>query len=344
MQQPLSHEGGLPLSFSLEPLRTFDEEISVEPVEAVDSSLRRFGGRCLILRNVFSAEQCAHLIQEMSRENMEGTGYRQDYRRNDRCIFHSPELAELLWHRIRGVVQELAVCVHENPAEQHAPKPQAGHQCGCRNEDAMWQSREEKSTDEVKNDSLQDGGVHECPAELRLGYGQEGLWCPKGLNECFRFCRYNAGGFFRAHCDASFQRSEDERSLYTCMLYLDDVKQGGATRFLPIDTLLSNENYLKPAQEVLASVAPEPGLCLVFFQRGLLHEGEDLLGGSKHILRTDVMCCRDLASKPARSAEQLGALRLAMQAEAAEVAGDCALAARLYRQAFKMDPRLERLY
>merc|ERR1712129_546900 len=53
--------------------------------------------------------------------------------------------------------------------------------------------------------------------------------------------------------------------------------------------------------QVLASLQPEAALCLLFFQPGLLHEGEDVKEGSKHILRTDVMFRRDPGTGPTRT-------------------------------------------
>lgn len=94
-------------------------------------------------------------------------------------------------------------------------------------------------------------------------------------------------------------------------------------------------------EDVLASVVPEPGLCMLFFQPGLLHEGEDLHSGLKFILRTDVMFSRDPATKPVLSPDQSRALELLAQAERAEEGREHDLACSLYRRAYKLDPRLE---
>merc|ERR1712050_186026 len=105
------------------------------------------------------------------------------------------------------------------------------------------------------------------------------------------------------------------------------------------------ETALLPAAEdqVVATVQPEPGLCLLFFQPGLLHEGEDLREGVKHILRTDVMFRREPGTKVQRTAQQEEAWRLVQRAQALEATGDCDEACQLYRRAFKMDPQLERM-
>ena len=44
------------------------------------------------------------------------------------------------------------------------------------------------------------------------------LWKPYGLNECFRVCKYDAGGIFGAHRDAHYAKNSKDRSLYTFMI------------------------------------------------------------------------------------------------------------------------------
>mmetsp|Transcript_16670 Transcript_16670/g.37540 ORF Transcript_16670/g.37540 Transcript_16670/m.37540 type:complete len:335 (-) Transcript_16670:121-1125(-) len=312
------YEGGRAVEFDLGLFEGFDaSSVKVEAVEPIDRQFGRYGGRCLLLRNIITEQECQYLIREMSTD-MEPVQYRHDYRRNDRCVFDSPELAEILWERVRPTAESLAVHAYDEP-------------------------RRQRLLSEEETGSQPEEGS--CPEELQLQYGQEGIWRATGLNECLRFCRYTPGGFFRAHCDANFRRTDEEQSLFTCMFYLDSQMEGGATRFMRIDGVLTQENYLKLASDdqVLASVAPEQGLCVLFFQPGLLHEGEDLRGGVKHILRTDVMFRRDPDTKPQLTPRQAEALSLLRQAEAAEASHECDRAAQLYRRAFKLDPRLERI-
>jgi prolyl 4-hydroxylase len=99
---------------------------------------------------------------------------------------------------------------------------------------------------------------------------------PIGLNERFRFYRYSPGQRFALHRDGSFVRENGEGSFVTLLLYLNGDCVGGATRLdvseLP-DTL---------------EITPKPGLALLFAHR-LLHEGAEVIEGSKYVLRTDVM-------------------------------------------------------
>jgi hypothetical protein len=97
-----------------------------------------------------------------------------------------------------------------------------------------------------------------------------------GLNERFRYYRYDVGQTFRPHYDGSFERSTFEASYLTFMVYLNDDFTGGATAFY--------ENDKTPR----VRVAPEQGMALVFEHRQL-HEGAPVESGRKYVLRSDVM-------------------------------------------------------
>lgn len=91
-----------------------------------------------------------------------------------------------------------------------------------------------------------------------------------GLNELFRFYRYDVGQQFDWHYDAPYQRNLNEQSFYTFMIYLNDDFVGGATAF---------ENF---------EIAPQTGAGLIFFQE-LEHAGMPIISGKKYVLRTDIM-------------------------------------------------------
>lgn len=131
-----------------------------------------------------------------------------DIRNNERVMFDKPELAQLLYERVRP----------------HAPATCHG---------------------------------------MRL----------VGANERLRCYRYRPGMRFALHRDGSFHRSDDERSLYTFLIYLNEGCQGGHTRIL-----------LSPP----VSVAPQTGMALLF-QHWLLHEGAEVTEGVKYVLRSDLM-------------------------------------------------------
>jgi predicted 2-oxoglutarate/Fe(II)-dependent dioxygenase YbiX len=91
-----------------------------------------------------------------------------------------------------------------------------------------------------------------------------------GLNELFRFYKYQAGQQFKKHRDQSFIRNDVEASYYTFMIYLNDNYQGGETSF---DDLL---------------IKPQQGMALIF-RHDLEHAGNPVTEGIKYVLRTDIM-------------------------------------------------------
>jgi prolyl 4-hydroxylase len=91
-----------------------------------------------------------------------------------------------------------------------------------------------------------------------------------GLNERFRFYRYDMGQYFAPHSDGCFRRDNGEESLLTFMIYLNDEFDGGETNFGEV------------------TIKPETGMALVF-AHPLLHEGCAVTKGRKYALRSDVM-------------------------------------------------------
>jgi hypothetical protein len=100
-----------------------------------------------------------------------------------------------------------------------------------------------------------------------------------GLNERFRFYRYDPGQQFNWHQDFPVERDNGELSLLTFMVYLNDDFEGGETSF---DDSCSDEPF-----DAFA-VTPVQGLGL-FFVHNVWHKGEPVLRGRKYVLRTDVM-------------------------------------------------------
>ena len=103
-----------------------------------------------------------------------------------------------------------------------------------------------------------------------------GKWAVLGLNERFRFYRYDPGQRFKRHYDASFQRRLNEQSFLTLMVYLNDGYAGGETAFY------------YPNDQPMATVQPCRGSALVFDHQQV-HEGAAVTEGRKYVLRTDVM-------------------------------------------------------
>ncbi|KAJ7460119.1 hypothetical protein B0H11DRAFT_167934 [Mycena galericulata] len=115
-------------------------------------------------------------------------------------------------------------------------------------------------------------------------------WRMVRLNERLRFLRYPKGGYFRRHCDgAYFDKETNQRTFYTLQFYLPSdasgseesfvPAQGGSTRFLT--------RYSKRAH--YADVESIPGRVLVFQHADLLHTGEEVTGGVKCTVRSDIL-------------------------------------------------------
>jgi len=102
----------------------------------------------------------------------------------------------------------------------------------------------------------------------------------RGLNERLRFYRYDPGESFNKHYDGAHERSENECSLASLIIYLNDSCLAGHTTFYP--------GGLK--------VSPRQGSALIFWHGehplSPLHEGSDPEQGRKYVLRSDIMYTR----------------------------------------------------
>lgn len=115
--------------------------------------------------------------------------------------------------------------------------------------------------------------------ELANSYWQKlKVFCPEkiegglavGLNEQFRFYKYQLDQRFKRHIDGRFKRNEEEESRITFMIYLNEDFEGGETAFDQV------------------SIKPRTGdaLCFIHEQK---HEGSPVKNGVKYVLRSDVM-------------------------------------------------------
>jgi predicted 2-oxoglutarate/Fe(II)-dependent dioxygenase YbiX len=109
---------------------------------------------------------------------------------------------------------------------------------------------------------------------------QLGAYHPVGLNERFRYYRYESGQQFDWHRDGSFVRSDEEQSLLTLMFYLNDDCEGGTTDFMFV-----TDDELH--------VVPQTGMGLVF-SHPFYHRGAPVVSGRKYVLRTDIMYRREV--------------------------------------------------
>jgi len=109
-------------------------------------------------------------------------------------------------------------------------------------------------------------------------------WTPCGLNERFRFYKYEPGQVFQKHYDGAYPRTDlSEMSHMTFIIYLNGSFDDGHTTF-----------FVKKGE---VKVRPEAGKALVFYHGSSslspLHEGSACAKGMKYVLRSDLMCTRD---------------------------------------------------
>jgi len=97
-----------------------------------------------------------------------------------------------------------------------------------------------------------------------------GEWRLHGLNERFRFYRYGRGEYFKWHKDGYFEKTPDEVSMLTFLIYLNASFEGGDTQFR------------------WETVRPREGMLLVF-PHNQSHQGAEISAGTKYVLRSDVM-------------------------------------------------------
>ncbi|MGK0364552.1 MAG: putative 2-oxoglutarate/Fe(II)-dependent dioxygenase YbiX [Saprospiraceae bacterium] len=102
-----------------------------------------------------------------------------------------------------------------------------------------------------------------CPAEIEENKA-------RGLNEQFRFYKYESSQRFKRHIDGRFKQNDKEESRITFMIYLNDDFEGGETKF---------DNV---------TILPKTGTALCFIHEQK-HEGCPVTEGVKYVIRTDVM-------------------------------------------------------
>lgn len=109
------------------------------------------------------------------------------------------------------------------------------------------------------------------------------LYAPFELNERLRFYRYNGKEVFARHYDGCYPRNENEISMITFIIYLNDNFEGGATKFYMEDNWVETQHCTKPRQ----------GSACIFYhgphKLSPEHEGSMCSKGTKYVLRSDVM-------------------------------------------------------
>jgi len=97
----------------------------------------------------------------------------------------------------------------------------------------------------------------------------------------FKFSRYPQGAKFKAHMDGSFVQSEECRSIFTVLVYLNDDYEGGDTTFYKHTDIT----------EPVCRVRPQQGTALIF-NHDVIHSGTEVSSGIKYIVKTEIMFTR----------------------------------------------------
>ena len=105
-------------------------------------------------------------------------------------------------------------------------------------------------------------------------------YVPVGFNPNIRLYKYIKGHSFGKHVDGSNEVDDMGQTEITVLVYLSSCK-GGATRFYPVPGRTKKS----------FAFDPEPGTMLlhVHGDNCLEHEAEEVLGGTKYVLRTDIV-------------------------------------------------------
>ena len=144
----------------------------------------------------------------------------------------------------------------------------------------MVMMKDVRNNDRVMSDDPQRGAmlwdrVSEFVPSLFINQ-----WRAFGVNERLRYYRYDPGQLFNWHLDGAFARSEDEKSFFTFMVYLNDDFEGGETSFHDGRPAFRDLGHFR--------VKPETGMALLF-HHPIRHRGDTVVSGRKYVLRTDVM-------------------------------------------------------
>ena len=293
-------------------------------------------GRAFVLHGLLSSAECRRAVAwcRGRRDVMAPAHTQAAYRNSDRVVADAPEVAAELLRRVRPFLMD---CAREEPGESPESEPSGaarGRTVAAPGGGGNAPGGLIEVADANRGDFLFDG------------VGREGTWQLHGLNRCLRLCRYDQGGHFGPHFDGEYEADAAHRSFKTFMVYLNDDFSGGATAFVADHDLhfdAARGIYCSPPGAALFRLQPRAGDCLVFDHR-MLHEGGQVAAGEKFILRSDVVYARVRAAPDADPA-YAEATELLVRAQLLEAQGglDNALeAARLFRQAFKRCPALEK--
>lgn len=179
-----------------------------------------------------------------------------------------------------------------------------------------------------------------------------GRWIAFGTVNDLLFSRYNEGNHFAIHTDGFNIESFDCRSMFSIVIYLNDLKEGegGETVFYGTDRNggmmlrdpVTNKVIGDPSR-ILASERPKAGSATVFYHN-IFHQSQPIAkgnGAKKYIIRSDIMYKRT----PPLAVDKVDIEAFEMYQQAEFVCDqDPQESARLFQLAFKKSGLLSRIY
>lgn len=111
-----------------------------------------------------------------------------------------------------------------------------------------------------------------------------------GIDDNFRFYRYDPGQRFKRHKDGVVKQSPEVWSRLSCLFYLNAGFSGGETVFYSSEMVdgVRSEEY---------TITPQTGEAL-FFPHEMWHEGRTLITGRKYVLRSDLFYFFPMTENP----------------------------------------------
>lgn len=176
----------------------------------------------------------------------------------------------------------------------------------------------------------------------------QGDWEPYGLSENLLLGRYRPGGHFMPHIDGSTIVDINTRSMYTLLIYLNDVQSGGETFLLSgdqcnITKIDEKDGTLRGSAEARIGVIKPCKGSAAFFYHNLLHEAAPVgEGGIKYICRADLLYKRNppiLTSK-----EDDEAFKLYERARVEESKGNALEACKMFQKVRTISRGVAELY
>eukprot|EP00301_Raphidiophrys_heterophryoidea_P009102 c13425_g1_i1.p1 GENE.c13425_g1_i1~~c13425_g1_i1.p1 ORF type:complete len:315 (-),score=66.99 c13425_g1_i1:160-1104(-) len=272
--------------------------------------------KAFLLRNLFVPEECHHYIsfaQRIGLASVQDSGYRIDVRNNDRICVKSPELAAILYERVKHFLTPIEVTEEKNFSNGiHYVFGMEG----------VWEPV----------------GLNDLFRVCR--YKPGGHFAPHFDGNLVHSPDHQSFKTLMLYLNDGFEGGSTN--------FIHEDQQLHQVKIPPRSAGLAEDTRFEARPEsVYLRVKPEQGMAIVFNHR-ILHEGEVLKGSNnsvqeveKWIMRTEVMYVRSKSSQPVRSEAEERGLRLFYEAQTFEAHGKLQEAVEKYRVAFKLCPKLE---